>query len=218
MSLNSAVAVDEAEDALGAAEAIERTVAEQGVDEQCTGGADVGGALATPRGRLHEEVDFLRWQVRDDGPPLTWARAAVRGDQGVLMEELDLAPGGAHPESLADQAKGPGVIGTVEDDVAIAMELRPFPLGQFPGRDGQREQRGALEVVEERERDLLGRPVHATAGDLECELGRIASEGLQYALAAERFVGSGLRSNSRHVAGTLWTLSAVVSTPPVVSR
>src|SRR5437870_5540162 len=47
-----AIAVDEAEDALGAAQPIEGTIAEQGVDEQRAGGADLGGARATPCGRL----------------------------------------------------------------------------------------------------------------------------------------------------------------------
>jgi len=42
-----AVAIDEAEDALRAAQAIKGAVAEQGVDEQRAGGTDLRGALPT---------------------------------------------------------------------------------------------------------------------------------------------------------------------------
>ncbi len=44
-----AVALGEAEHALGAAQAIERAIAEQGLDEQGTGGADLGGAAPDTR-------------------------------------------------------------------------------------------------------------------------------------------------------------------------
>src|SRR4029453_16854707 len=113
-----AVAIDETEDALGAAQSVERAIAEQSVDEERAGGADLGRALATPGRGLHQEVDFLGWQVRGQRPALARARAAMGGDQGVVVEQLDLAPGGADPEPHADEAMRRRVIGAIEDDVA----------------------------------------------------------------------------------------------------
>src|SRR5262245_56604181 len=58
-----AVALRQAQDALGPAEPIERAVAQQAVDELRTGGADARRLLAAPGGCVHEEVDLLRWQM-----------------------------------------------------------------------------------------------------------------------------------------------------------
>src|SRR3989449_12298 len=161
-----AEALGEPQDALGAPQAIEGAVPEQGVDEECTGGADLGSTLVTPRGRLQEEVDFLGWQVGDEGAPLAGPRPAMGGDEDVLVEELNLAAGRAHPEVLADQAMRPGVVGPAEDDVAVGMKLGLLPLGQLPGRERQRAQRRPLDLVEDLERNPLGGPVEAAAGDL----------------------------------------------------
>jgi hypothetical protein len=162
-----AVAVGEPEHALRAAQPIERPLAQQGLDEQGTGGADRGGALATPGGGLQEEVDFLRGQMGDERAALAGASAAMGRDQGVVVEELDLAPGGADPEPLAEQAMGRRVVSPIEDDVAVGVELGLLPLGELPGREREREQRRALEAIEHLEGDLLGGAVEAAAGDLE---------------------------------------------------
>jgi hypothetical protein len=53
------VALSQPQDALGAPEAIERTIAEQGVDEMNAGPTDLGGLRPTPGRCLHEEVDFV---------------------------------------------------------------------------------------------------------------------------------------------------------------
>ena len=75
--------------------------------------------------------------------------------------------GGADPEPLAEQAMGRRVVGPVEDDVAVGVELGLLPLGELPGRERQREQRRALEPIEDLEGDLLDGAVEAAAGDLD---------------------------------------------------
>lgn len=65
-----AVALAQAQDALGATEAIQRPIAEQPLDEVAARGADVGGARTAPRRRLQEEVDLVRRQVGGEGAPL----------------------------------------------------------------------------------------------------------------------------------------------------
>ena len=56
---SGAVAVDEAEDALGTAEPIEGPVAQQGVDEQRAGGTDLDGAGATGSGSRAGPLDVI---------------------------------------------------------------------------------------------------------------------------------------------------------------
>src|SRR5438093_774328 len=170
----SPVALDESQNPLGAPEAVEGPVAEERVDEQGTGGADRGRALATPGGRLHEEVDFVGRQVRGQRAALAGARAAMRGDERVVVEELDLQSGGAHPEALPEQTMRRGVVGAGEDDVTVGVKLGLLPLGELPGRQRQGEQGRALEPLEELERDLLDGAVDAPAGDLEAPAQQMA--------------------------------------------
>src|SRR5262245_30047938 len=132
LQTRGAKALGEAEDALGAAQAIEGTIVEQRLDERGAGGPDLGGALATPGGRLQEEVDFVGRQMVDERAPLTGARATVGGDEGIVMKELDLPGGGAHPQALADEPMGRRVVGPGEDDVAIGVELGFLPLEWCP--------------------------------------------------------------------------------------
>lgn len=87
-----AVALGEPQDALSAAQPIERALAEQGVDELGAGGSDRHGALATPGGRLQEEVDFLGRQVGRQRAALAGASAVMGRDERVLVEEVDLSP------------------------------------------------------------------------------------------------------------------------------
>src|SRR4030095_3793035 len=128
---------------------------QQRLDEQRTGGADRGGALATPGGGLQKEGEFLRGAGGDQGPALAGGSTAMSRDQSVIVKELDLAPGGAHPEPLAEQAMGRGVVGSIEDDVAVGVELGLLPLGELPGGERQREQRRTLKAIEDLEGDLL---------------------------------------------------------------
>ena len=146
----------------------------------------ISAARATPCGRLQEEVDFLGRQVGDERPALAGAATAMRGDEGVLVEELDLASGRAHPEPFAEQAMRRRVVGAVEDDVAIAMELGLLPLGELPRRDGQRAQGGPLDLIEDGERDLLGRAVGAPASDLEAPAQQMAIAVVDIAEGAAR--------------------------------
>ncbi len=145
---------------------IEGTIAEQGVDELRTGGADLGGLGATPSRCLHEEVDFVGRQVRRQRATLSRTGRAMGGHQGVLVEELDLAEGGPDPEALADEAMGGGVVGAGEDDVAVGVEFGALPLDQLPGGQGQGPERRALELIENLQRAPLGRAVYAPAGGL----------------------------------------------------
>src|SRR5262249_15601528 len=91
----------------------------------------------------------------------------MRGDQCVVVEQLDLREGGPDPEPLANQAMRRGVVGTGEDDVAIAMELGSFPLHQFPRREWQAEQRGPFELIEQLQGRALDRAVNPPPSRLD---------------------------------------------------
>ncbi len=119
-------------------------------------------------------MDFVGRQVGDERAALAGAGAAMGGDEGVVVEELDLAQGGADPEPLADQAMGRRVVGAGEDDVAVGVELGPLPLGQLPGRQGQRPQGRALDLLEDLQRDLLDRAVDAAPGGLDAPAQQVA--------------------------------------------
>ena len=77
------------------------------------------------------------------------------------------ADAGAPHVALADEAVRRRVVGAVEDDVAVAVQLGLLPLSKLPGRNRQRPQGGVLHLIEERQRDLLDGAVHAPAGDLQ---------------------------------------------------
>src|SRR5439155_24565909 len=89
-------------------------------------------------------------------------------------EGLDVAPGRADPAPIAEQALRGWGVGAVEDDVAMAMELGLLPLGELARRDGERAQGGPLDLIEDGERDLLGRAVGAPASDLEAPAQQMA--------------------------------------------
>jgi len=179
-----AVALAQAEDALGAAEAIEGPITEQDVDEQGAGGADAGGLGPAPGGGLQEEVDLVGWQVGGQGAPLAGAGRPMGGDQRVVMEALDLAEGGADPEALADQAIGGGVVGAGEDDMAVGMQLGPLPLDQVPRRGRQGLQRGALELVEDLQRDALDGAMDPAARGLNAPAPQVAVAVMEIAEGA----------------------------------
>jgi hypothetical protein len=168
------VPLGEAEDTLGAPEAIEGPITEQGVNEEDAGGAKGGGALATPGGGLQKEVDFLRRQVGDQRAALAGARLTMRGDEDVLVEQLDRQGGGADPEALADQAVGGGVVGAGKDDMAVGVERRLLPLRQLPRRRGQRQERGPFDLIKDLQRDALGGAVHPAAGGLDTPAPEVA--------------------------------------------
>src|ERR1700693_3572100 len=56
LQARGAVALAQAQDALGAAEAIQGAIAEERLDEAEAGGADLRGAGLTPGGGLQEEI------------------------------------------------------------------------------------------------------------------------------------------------------------------
>jgi hypothetical protein len=169
-----AVALGQAQDALGAGEAVEGPIAEERVDEQRAGGPDRGRALATPAGRVHQELDLVGGQMSGQGPALAGVGAAMSGDERVVVEQLDGAGARPDPEPLADEPMRPGVVGALEDDVAVTVELGPLPLGQLPRRGRQRLQGGALERVEDLERDLLDGAVDAAPGGLHAPAPQMA--------------------------------------------
>ncbi len=154
-----AVPLGEAEDALGASQAIERSIAEERGDERGAGGADRRGLLLAPARRLEEEVHLIRGQVVVEGATLAGPGGEMRGHQRVGVEELDLSGRGTHPEPLADQPVGRGVVGPREHHVAVGMELGLLPGHRRPGRGRQGEERRALDGLEEDERLLLDRAV-----------------------------------------------------------
>ena len=162
-----AKALGEAEDSLGTPEAIERAIVEERVDEHGTGGADRGGAFSAPGRGLHEEVDLVRRQMIGERSALARPRAAMGGDEGVLVKQLDLPGGGAHPQALPDEPMRGRVVGAGEDDVTVGVELGLLPLGQLPRRGRHGAEGGALDLVEDLERDPLGGAVDPAPGDLD---------------------------------------------------
>ena len=168
-----AVPLGEAEDALRAAQAIEGPIAEERGDELGAGRADLGRLLLAPAGRLQQEVDLVRGQVIVQGASLAGARRAVARDQRVGVEELDLRAGGPDPEPLPDQAVRRRVVGPVEDDMAVRMELGLLPGHRGPGRGRQREKRRALDGLEENDGLLLGGAVAPAPGRLHTPAERV---------------------------------------------
>jgi hypothetical protein len=180
------VALGEAEDALGPSQAIERALAEEGGDERGAGRADLGGPLLTPPRRLEEKVHLVRREVRVERPPLAGARREMRGDERMVVEELDLRQGRAHPELLADEAMGRGVKGPVEHHVAVRMELRLLPADRGPRRGRQRQECRALNGLEDDQGLLLDRTVAPAAGDLHTPAERVAVGVMDVAERAPR--------------------------------
>jgi len=174
LQARGAKALGQAEHPLGAAQPIEGAIAEQRVDEGAAGGADLGGALAAPGRGLQEKVDFVRGQMRGERAPLPGAGAAVGGHERVLVEQLDLPGGGAHPQALANQAMRRRVVGGREHDVAVRVKLGLLPLGQLPRRGRQRREGGALRLVEDLERDPLGGAVDPAPRDLDAPAQHVA--------------------------------------------
>ena len=111
-------------------------------------------------------MDLVRGQVGREGAPLAGAGTPMRRHKGVLLIQLDLPRGGTDPESLADEAVRRRVVGPGEDDMAVGVELGLLPLGQLPRGHGQRVQGRALDLVEDRQGNLLGRAVDTAAGGL----------------------------------------------------
>ena len=91
-------------------------------------------------------------------------RAAATIERTIAEQGVDLGERGPDPEPLANQAVRRGVVGAGEDDVAIAVELSPLPLGQLPRREREAEKRGPFELIEPLQRGALGRAVNAPAG------------------------------------------------------
>lgn len=58
--------------------------------------------------------------------------------------------------------------------MAVGVEPRLLPLGQLPGSEGQRLQGGALDLVEDRQRDLLGRAADAAPRGLDAPAEQMA--------------------------------------------
>jgi hypothetical protein len=181
-----AVALGEAQDALGAAEAIERAITEQGVDELGAGSPDLSGLRPTPGRRLHEEVDFVGRQVSRQRAALPGPGGAMGRDQGVVVEELDLTEGGADPEALAEQAVGGRVVGAGEDDVTVGVQLGPLPLDQLPRREGQGPEGRPLARREDLQRGALGRAVDPTPGGLDSPAQQVAIAVVHVAEGAAR--------------------------------
>src|SRR5437899_1649919 len=136
------------------------------------------GPIVAARSRHQVGVCMRKWTLSGGRCAVSvrrWpGRAAMRGDERVGVEELDLQAGGAHPEALPDQAMRRGVVGAGEDDMTVGVKLGLLPLGELPGRQRQGEQGRALEPIEDLERDLLDGAVDAPAGDLEAPAEQMA--------------------------------------------
>ena len=127
----------QAQDAEGTAQPVERPLAEQAADQVAGVGPELGGAAQTPGRRGHEGDHFRGRQVVGMGEPLAGpAGAGMRGDRRVLVVEHHAGLCSADPERLADEPVGRAVEGALKDDVAVGMELGPFPDRERIGRGG----------------------------------------------------------------------------------
>ena len=99
-------------------------------------GTELGCLLSAPRGRRHEEGEFLRRIVRLIRHPSSraygtagWSliRSWSRKISTVLYVPFD-------PYLLADISRRQGVVGLVEDDVMVGMDGALLPQGTFEGQ------------------------------------------------------------------------------------
>jgi hypothetical protein len=67
---------------------------------------------------------------------------------------------------LPDQPMGRAVEGALEHDMAVGVELGPFPDGERIGRGGQRLEDGPLDLLEALQRALFDGPMNPLARDL----------------------------------------------------
>ncbi len=161
-----AMLVGQSDDALGRTKPVERALAEHSRNELERGGPDLGGPLeAVLRGRK-QPGDLVRRVVVPDRAARPRRSPLMARYPLILMEDVNVPTVAPDPEAFADEAVRSGVVGTVEDDVAVGMEPSQLPGAHVEriGREGH--QPSLLDLEEARQRALLGRAVDTNTGDL----------------------------------------------------
>ncbi len=155
----------QADHALGCPKVVQHAVGEQALDHGVAGRADGASLKQTPLGIAHEVGLGIRGQViLSRGALAGFELARVDGDEFVVAIDAHDPWCQLHPELLADQSIGGGVVALVDLNVAIAVQLGLDPDRALGSDSGQRLQQGLLEVIEHPQRLLPCRAVHAVAG------------------------------------------------------
>ena len=163
-----AEAPGEPDDALCGAQVVQDVVSEQPLDEGVTGRPDVLALTQTPLGVAQLVGERLGREVLVDGRAAAGPEPArMGGDELVVAEQLHGGLGGPQPQALAYQAEAGRVVGLLELNVAVGMELHLRPHGELGWTRGERAQELALGLHEPRQGSLVGGAVDAVAGRAE---------------------------------------------------
>ena len=84
-----------------------------------------------------------------------------RNEQVIAGVETDVATAAPNPQALADQPKGRGIEGLLEDHIAVAVEGHLFPGGQVIHGRRERLELQLLDALEALERLRFGGAVDA---------------------------------------------------------
>lgn len=103
--------IDQTEQSLRAAQAVEWTFVEEPPHELARCGTDPFRFLETPLRRLHQPRHFVRRIVRENRAPGSLGTPAACRDALVLVVDHDLTPVVAHPKTLSDQPMRRRVVG-----------------------------------------------------------------------------------------------------------
>src|SRR5690606_39419458 len=90
------------------------------------------------------------WMIRDRVLVDDYVATRVRGDATARVKDLDSAAGEADLDRLAGECVGHAVVVAGELDMVVDVHARLAPLGEAVGSGGQRQQRRALQRLEER--------------------------------------------------------------------
>ena len=142
---------------------------EHGDDERLGVRPDLGGPAAEPLGRPFGVTAMrARHVLRVRPAPGAPVAALMDGDALAAMEDLDRAGGGAHVDLGADQRMRNRIEEVVDLDMIVEAQPRSPPFGELPIVDRQRDERVALNSVEQlatAHAKLAHRPfVHARDG------------------------------------------------------
>jgi hypothetical protein len=83
----------------------------------------------------------------------------------VVVKDPDIPAIAANPKHLANQAMGRRVVSTVDDDVAIGVQLGPLPYPHVKRRPGKPKESRLLDLKEPSQGSLLGGAVDPCTGN-----------------------------------------------------
>src|SRR5690606_27294170 len=119
---------------------------------QRTGGCADSLCPADQAGGTPLEVLAVRLgpMLRNRGVAADSVTTRVRGDAPARVKDLDSAAGEADLDRLTGECVGHAVVVAGELDMVVDVHARLAPLGEAVGSGGQRQQRRALQRLEER--------------------------------------------------------------------